>query len=61
VGFYWEILRFKESVQLFIEKKIKKTETKTSGADSNDTVALKTILRNKVVIYITVQYKPSWR
>jgi len=34
-GLYREILIFKESVQLLIEKKILKTEIKTSGADSN--------------------------
>jgi len=33
VGFYWEILRFNGSVQLLIEKKLKKRKPKR-GADS---------------------------
>jgi len=38
--FLFRNIKICESVQLFIEKKIQKTETKTNGADSRPTVTL---------------------
>jgi len=50
VGFSLEILRFMESVQLFIEK-ILKTETKTSGTDSKCYAVCTHFRHTKMYIY----------